>query len=44
MGLDSGEDRLTNTPRAQAAPQEEAQWQCAASIVERFLKISENPS
>jgi hypothetical protein len=23
---------------------EEAQWQRAASIVERFLKISENPS
>jgi transcriptional regulator len=35
--------RLTRAGRAQLQ-KEEAQWQRAASIVERFLKISENPS
>ena len=34
---------LTRAGRKQLQ-QEEAQWQRAASIVERFLKISENPS
>jgi PadR family transcriptional regulator PadR len=34
---------LTRAGRKQVQ-QEEAQWQRAASIVERFLKISENPS
>jgi transcriptional regulator len=34
---------LTRTGRKQLH-EEEAQWQRAASIVERFLKISENPS
>jgi PadR family transcriptional regulator PadR len=34
---------LTRSGRKQLQ-QEEAQWQRAASIVERFLKISENPS
>lgn len=33
-----------DTRRAQAAPEGEVQWQRAASIVEGFLKISENPS
>ena len=34
---------LTRTGRTQLQKEEE-QWQRAASIVERFLKISENPS
>jgi DNA-binding PadR family transcriptional regulator len=34
---------LTRAGREQLQ-REEAQWQRAASIVERFLKISENPS
>src|SRR6478735_6060791 len=34
---------LTRAGRTQLQ-KEEAQWQRAASIVERFLKISENPS
>jgi DNA-binding PadR family transcriptional regulator len=34
---------LTRAGRAQLH-REEAQWQRAASIVERFLKISEDPS
>ena len=34
---------LTRAGRKQLQ-QEEAQWERAASIVERFLKISENPS
>ena len=34
---------LTSAGRKQLQ-KEEAQWQRAASIVERFLKISENPS
>jgi len=37
-------DLRTDKRRAQAASEEEAQWQRAASIVERFLTISENPS
>jgi DNA-binding PadR family transcriptional regulator len=36
-------DALTPAGRKQLH-KEEAQWQRAASIVERFLKISENPS
>ena len=36
-------DALTRAGRKQLH-KEEAQWQRAASIVERFLKISENPS
>jgi hypothetical protein len=34
---------LTRAGRRQLQKEEE-QWQRAASIVERFLKISENPS
>ena len=34
---------LTHAGRKQLL-EEEAQWQRAASIIERFLKISENPS